>query len=114
MNFHVQITDVADAEIQAAFLRLNGLNPKFAGRWLEGLLRAIDELNTFPRSHAVVSESDLLGREVRRMLYRNGQTIYRVLFCLIDFDDDGEEDTVRILHVRHGAQRPLGTDEEES
>lgn len=114
MTFRVEITDVADAEIQAAFLRLNGWNPVFAGRWLEGLLRAIDKLDTFPRSHVVVPESDALGREVRRMLYKNGQATYVVFFSLMDADGDGDEDTVRVLHVRHGAQRPLGTTESEN
>ena len=36
MRYSVEITDVADAEIQEAFLWLNARNPNFAGRWLEG------------------------------------------------------------------------------
>ena len=52
------------------------------------------------------------GREVRQMLYRQGRTTYLVLFCLVDADHDGKEDTVRVLHVRHGAQRPIGTSED--
>jgi plasmid stabilization system protein ParE len=112
MTYSVEIADVADAEIEAAFLRLAGKNPAFAGRWLEGLLRAIGGLDTFPRSHAVTPESAALGREVRRMLYRNGQVTYRVLFCLVDADEDGIEETVRVLHIRHGAQRLLGEPED--
>jgi plasmid stabilization system protein ParE len=112
VTFRVETTDVADAEIQAAFLRLSAWNPEFAGRWLEGLLRAIDTLDTFPTRHERAPESDVLGREVRRLLYRNGRVVYRVLFFLVDADGDGETDTVRVLHVRHGAQQPLGQTEQ--
>ena len=37
MTYAVETSDVADAEIQAVFLRLSGRDPEFAGRWLEGL-----------------------------------------------------------------------------
>jgi len=106
VNFIVETTDVADAEIEAAFLRLSSRNPEFAGRWLEGLLRAIASLETFPNRHARAPESKVLGRDVRRMIYRNGRVVYRVLFFLVDVD--GEADTVRILHIRHGAQQRIG------
>ncbi len=32
---------------------------------------------------------------------------YRILYCLIDEDGDGETDTVLLLHVRHGSRRRL-------
>ncbi len=107
MSFIVETSDVAEAEIDAAYFRLSARNPEFAGRWLEGIYRKIATLDTFPMSHARVSESDVLGREVRRMLYRNGRTVYRILFTLMDTDGDGEADTVRVLRVLHGAQQPL-------
>ncbi len=115
MNFTVETSDVADAEIDAAYLQLSARNPEFAGRWLEGIYRTLDTLSLFPTRHARVAESDVLGREVRRMLYRNGRTIYRILFTLIDADGDGEADTVRVLRVRHGARQSLGqpTEDEE-
>ena len=104
MTYQVETSEIAEAEIQALFLRLNGWNPDVAGRWLEGLLRAIDDLETFPKSHVVVPEMSTSGREVRRMLYKHGRTTYLILFTLVDTDDDGEMDTVRVVHVRHGAQ----------
>ena len=45
MTFAVETSDVADAEMQAAFLRLAARDPEFAGRWMEGLLRAVEGLN---------------------------------------------------------------------
>ncbi len=104
MNFIVETSDVAQAEIEAAFLRLSAYDPEFAGRWLEGLARAIESLETLPRRHERVSSEGSAGRETRRMLYRNGRTVYRVIFTMIDADDDGEEETVRVLQVRSASQ----------
>ena len=108
MSFAVETSDVADGEIEAAYLRISARNPEFAGRWLEGLLRALEKLDQFPFSHPRVEESEIFGREVRRMLYRNGQITYRILFTVVDADGDGELDTIRVLHIRHGALRPFG------
>ena len=113
MNFTVVTSDVAEAEIEAVFLSLFLRNPEFAAHWLEGLNRVIAALDTFPGRHARVDESDILGRETRRMIYRNGQTVYRILFTLVDADGDGVDDTVRVLRVLYGAQRPLGQSAED-
>ena len=115
MSFAVETSDVAQAEIEAAFLSLFMRNPKFAERWLEGLNRVIAGLDTFPGRHARVDKGGLQGQKIRGALYRNGRTVYRILFMLLDADGDGEDDTVRVLRVLHGAQRPLGqpSDEDE-
>ncbi len=114
MTFTVEISDKADADIQTAFLWLAKRNPDFAGRWVEGLIREIEGLSVFPTIHSFTPESEALGRPARRMLYRNGKSVYRVLFCLLDLDEDDTMDTVRVLHVRHGAQRPPGEEESDS
>ena len=99
----METSDTAQAEIDAAFLRLSAYDPNFAGRWLEGLTQAIESLESLPRRHERITlKND--GRETRRMLYRNGRTAYRIIFMLLDNDDDGEEETVRILQVRSAAQ----------
>ena len=88
MTFKVETTEIAEAQIQALFLRLNSWNPDIAGRWLEGLLRAIEGLDTFPRSHPVVRQSEQLNREVRRM----PETQIPYVFCT--------------SAMAHGAQQP--------
>ncbi len=108
MNYTVETSDVADAEIESAYLQLSRWNLEFAGRWVEGLYRRLDTLITFPLSHPRAEESDILGREARCLLYRKGKVVYRILFALLDTDEDGEDDMVRVLRVLHGAQKPLG------
>ena len=113
MSFTVETSDVAEAEIEAVFLSLFLRDTEFAAQWLEGINRVIATLDTFPGRHSRVDEGAVLGRETRRIIYRNGQTVYRILFTLLDADGDGEDDTVRVLRVLYGAQRPLGQPEDE-
>ena len=113
MNFTVETSDVAEAEIEAVFLSLFLRDTEFAAQWLEGINRVIAALDTFPSRHSRVDESAVIGRETRRVVYRNRQTIYRIPFTLLDADGDGEDDTVRVLRVLYGVQRPLGQPEDD-
>lgn len=105
MKFTVETSEIAEAEIDAIFLYLNARNPEFAGRWLVGLDRVLAGLSTFPGRHPRVEDDALRGQEVRKALYRNGQTVYQILFELTDLNANGEPETVRVLHVRYAAQR---------
>lgn len=113
MSFTVETSEVAEAEIDAIFLYLNARNPEFAGRWLIGLNRSLAELSVFPGRHPRVENDTLRGREVRKALYRNGRTVYQILFSLVNEDANGEPDTVRVLHVQNGSRRPLGQPEDD-
>jgi hypothetical protein len=53
-----------------------------------------------PRACSLAPESDYFGREIRQLLYGKRQHKYRILFEI-------REQTVVVLRVRHGAQRPL-------
>ena len=104
MTYRVEFTDVADMEAQDAFLWLLDRSPVQAGRWQEGLERAVGSLVELPTRCLLAPENHLFEAEVRQLLYGS----YRILFTLIDADQDGFADTVRILHVRHGARLGLG------
>ena len=103
MNFLVETSDIAQAEIEAIYFRLLAYDTEFAARWLEGLNRALVLLETFPRRNERVSQEGAPGRETRRLLYKNGRAVYRIIYLLVDNDGDGEEETVRVLQVRQGA-----------
>ncbi len=107
-SYVIRLTEPAEAEIEAAYLRLmRATSLGFADRWQEGLSEAVNGLALFPTAHEIVAESAHFQMPVRRLLYRLGRVAYRILFTLIDEDGDGHADMVRILHVRHGAQGPL-------
>ncbi len=106
MNYEVFLSEPAEAEADAAFLWLLTFSPDFAGEWYDGFLKAIASLSVFPGRCPLAPENDdFPGREVRQYLYRKGRTVYRILFDIMD------EDTVRVMHVRHASQRPSGEDE---
>ncbi|MGV3724800.1 MAG: type II toxin-antitoxin system RelE/ParE family toxin [Actinomycetota bacterium] len=103
MRFLVEFTDVAEMEVQDTFLWLLGRSPLQAGRWQSGLEQAFDSLEQLPARCPLAPEDSAFDVEVRQLLYAS----YRILFTLVDGDDDGVADTVRVLHVRHGARRWL-------
>lgn len=112
--YATRLAEPAEAEIEAAYLRLmSATSFQFADRWQDGLFDAIDGLALFPNRYEVAAEAPRFQMPVRRMVYRLGNVVYRVLFNLSDEDGDGHEDTVRILHVRHGAQGPDGDNDGE-
>jgi plasmid stabilization system protein ParE len=108
VTFRIEFTDAADMEVQDTFLWLLGRSPEQADRWQAGLEQAVNSLTQFPGRCPLAPESDAFAVPVRQLLYGS----YRVLFTLVDSDDDGAPDTVRILHVRHGARRLLSQETE--
>lgn len=69
-RYAVIISDQADMEARSAYQWLQeNVASEYAGRWLEGLTRAIEGLAVMPRRHAVARENDRHDVEVRRMLY---------------------------------------------
>lgn len=80
MNYEVLLSEPAEAEADAAFLRVLRYSPDFAGEWYDGFLKAIDSLSVFPGRCPVAPENDdFPGREVRQYLYRKGRVVYRIL-----------------------------------
>lgn len=104
MTFRVEFTDVAEKEVQDILFWILGQSPEWAGKWQCGLESAIHSLTEFPGRCPRAPEDTQFAVTVRQLLYGS----YRILFTLVDSDGDSEVDTVRILHVRHGARRRLG------
>lgn len=103
MSYPIEISSVAEAEADSAFLRLSQItSPEKARQWYEGLLRAIESLSEMPKRCHLARENKYFSQEIRQLLYGRGRNSYRILFTIIE----GEEiSTVRILHIRHAAQQ---------
>src|SRR6266699_3670363 len=105
MTYSVVLTEIAEAEVDDIFFWLVGRDPDHAAKWLSGFRRSIATLSEFPETCPIARENVLFDVPVRQHLFAK----HRILFTLIDSDGDGIVDTVRILHVRHGArQDPKG------
>lgn len=115
MAYRIEFSDVARAETDAAYLYLSqrSRSPEVAVRWIRGLETALDrlaeQLEILPGRRPLAPEDDLFPNvEVYQLLYGKGASAYRVLYILTDADGDHAPDTIRVLHVRHGAQQRLG------
>jgi plasmid stabilization system protein ParE len=104
--YQVRLTEPAEIEIEAAYLG-RMLGQQFADRWYAGLAQALDSLSQLPRRFPLAPESDALGGSVRQMIYGTGRSAYRVLYRVLEPEDDSPG-IVRVLHVRHAARQRLG------
>lgn len=100
MSYRVLIQPPAADDLDDAFRWIARASPSRAARWLDDVFAAIQTLSEFPRRCPLALESDAFSEEIRQLLYGD----FRILF-------DIEDDIVRVLHVRHGARRPLSLDE---
>ena len=106
MRYRVELAEAAEAEIDAAYLRLARIAPEVAARWHSGLLRALESLSEMPRRCPLARESERFDVEVRQLLFGYTRNTYRVLFIVIEPRGPAEEATVRILHIWHAARQP--------
>jgi plasmid stabilization system protein ParE len=100
MAFQVEITPIAEAQIEQAYRWYRERNAEFADLWFRGLMNTIATLQEKPQRCSLAIEHDIFPEEVRQLLYGKAKNIYRVLFTIRDA-------TVYALYVRHSSQAPL-------
>jgi len=100
MAFRVELTAEAEADLQRAFAYIQADAPENAARWLHGLYDAVDSLQRFPERCGTAPEHEWTDFELRQYIYGR----YRVLFTI-------QNDSVYVLHIRHGAREFLTPDE---
>ncbi len=106
MMYQIDLSSVAEAEADRAFLNLSqATSIEQAKIWYDGLLLAIRSLSTMPRRCSLARESDNFSGELRQLLYGRGRNCHRIIFSIIETDTVS---FVRILHVRHAAQQKIG------
>jgi plasmid stabilization system protein ParE len=111
MKYQIEISSVAEAETDGAFLNLSQLtSPVKASRWYGGLLEAIESLSVMPNRCSFARENEYFSQEIRQLLYGKGRNSYRILFTILEI---GEVHTVRILHIRHSSQQSIDENPEE-
>lgn len=106
MTYRVDLSSVAKAEADAAFLSFSQYTTvERAQGWYQGLIKTISSLKSMPRRCAIARENDFFSREIRQLTYGKGQHTYRILFTVLD---ELAQPTVRILHIRNTSQQTLG------
>ncbi len=102
-EYRVILQPEAIEGLESAYAYIKEQSPERANEWVNGLIRAIETLKTFPARCQIARESEHFQQEIRQLLYGKGGNAYRVLFTIVD-------DTVFVLHMRHGAQDTLRPD----
>jgi plasmid stabilization system protein ParE len=111
MKYRIDISSVAESELDRAFLSLSQLtSPAKASQWYGGLLEAIESLSTMPNRCPLARENDYFSQDIRQLLYGRGRTAYRIVFTILETE---EISSVRILHIRHSSQKAIGEEPEE-
>ena len=100
MEYKVEITEIAAAEIDNAYLWLRERSPATAERWYQGLMASLATLRQNPRRCVRVLRRRSGEAEIRQLVYGRRHGRYRVLFTISD-------NTVAVLRVRHGARAPI-------
>jgi plasmid stabilization system protein ParE len=100
MTFQVEITPIAETQIDQAYRWYRKRNPEFADRWFRELMNTVATLQEKPQRCALALEHEIFEEEVRQLLYRKVKNVYRILFTI-------RGNTVYVLYVRHSAQEPL-------
>lgn len=111
MKYRIDISSVAEAELDRSFLSLSQLtSPTKAIEWYGGLLEAIESLATMPNRCPLARENKYFSQDIRQLLYGRGRTAYRIVFTILETE---EISSVRILHIRHSSQQAIGEEPEE-
>lgn len=104
MTYRIEISSVAEAEADSAFLRLSQVTSVAqASQWYSGLLKVIESLSTMPKRCKLARENEYFSQEIRQLFYGQSRNSYRILFTVLE-----ETSTVRILHIRHSSQSVIG------
>ena len=112
MKYRIEISSIAEAEADGAFLNLSQLaSPAKASQWYGGLLESIESLSVMPTRCSLARENKYFTQEIRQLLYGRGRNSYRILFTILEI---GELHTVRILHIRHSSQQAIGEEPEKT
>lgn len=96
MTYRVIPTTAADRELEDAYHYIASDNPAAAAKWYNGCLAAMRSLGEFPNRCPLAPENDEFAEEIRHLIFGN----YRILFTICG-------DEVHVLHVRHGARKPI-------
>ncbi len=78
-------------------------SPANAAKWFQGLEKVIDSLRMMPGRCSQARESQTLGVDLRHYIYHSHRIIFRI---------EEKARIVRVLHIRHAAQRAIGEKED--
>lgn len=105
IKYRVVITPDAKDDLRLAYRYLRDRAPQAAQAWIKGIRQKIKSLASYPERAPLAFESAAFHEPIRCLLHGSGNRgTYRILFQII-------ENSVFVLHVRHGSRLPMEPDE---
>jgi plasmid stabilization system protein ParE len=95
-RYSVIILAEAEHDIENAYLYIKEDSPQNALNWYRDVYDKIQSLSAFPLRCPLAPENDFFPEDIRHLIIDN----YRILYTTT-------EDTVYVLHARHGRQQWL-------
>lgn len=93
-QYKIVILPDAEQDLEASYLYIKEDSPKNALSWYQDIYTKIQTLSSLPMRCPLAPENNYFEEEIRHLIVKN----YRVLFTI-------NNDTVYILHARHGHQQ---------
>jgi plasmid stabilization system protein ParE len=100
MTHQIIIETQAQSDLEEAYRRIAQGSAERAAQWYNGIVDAIASLANFPERCAFARENAFFPEDIRQLLYGKRGNVYRILFTIT-------QDTVHVLHIRHGSRPPL-------
>lgn len=98
MVYRVRLMPRAVEDIDQIYDHVTQAAPLRGSEWYERLIGALYSLNQSPERCLIAKPLSKPGKTIRKLLFGKRPHTYRIYFDIV-------EDTVRVLHVRHGARR---------
>ena len=93
-QYQIVILPDAEKDLEASYLYIKEDSPNNALSWYQDIYTKIQTLSSLPLRCPLAPENDYFEEEIRHLIVKS----YRVLFTI-------NNDTVFILHARHGHQQ---------
>ena len=103
-DVRVFLTPTAEAELVASFNYLRRQAPLPATYWLRRILDSVQSLRTMPERCGRAEEADLVGEDIRELLFGRGRGTFRILFVI-------NSGVVWVRHIRRASRGPIPADE---
>jgi plasmid stabilization system protein ParE len=104
MKYRVIVQPRALADLEAGYEYVALQNQPAATRWLNRFLTAIEDLSDFPERCSIARKSELVGQEIRQLIFGRRPGVWRALFII-------DSDAVRVLCIRHGARQDASAED---
>ena len=95
MAYRVELTHRAARDLTRLYRDIQAEDSDAAAAWFNGLEALVYSLDEHPNRSAVTPEN----KRLRHLVYGTKPQVYRIIYRVID-----RTETVKVLHIRHGAR----------